>query len=170
MRDAIARPGYREIARLGAAWKMTWTARCYTQRLLEGLSHAQLLAIPAGFDTNLLWGLGHLAYSMDRMLYPQAGLPSPLPTWFEAHFRPGVTSLDWPQTPDVDAVLAQFDAQLARVHRDLRDGALRRYTPLRIDTGAKIGTLADALAFNAAHEGFHAGTLSAERPLVLRMT
>jgi hypothetical protein len=100
------------------------------------------------------------------MLYEPSGLPSPVPPYFEQLFRPGTMPATWPRTPDVDEVLAEFKQQFARVQRDIRAGAFGRYAPVTVAVGVRLRTLDEAIAFNAAHEGFHAGVVSTLRSLL----
>jgi hypothetical protein len=142
---------------------MTCIARCYTELTIEGLSTEQLLHVPDGMDTNILWGLGHVTFSHDRMLYEPSGLKSPLPHYFEEFFQSGTPSAAWPRTPDIDDVLSHFQNQLARTQRDLKAGVFARYAPVRIAIGVRVRSLQEALSFNATHEGFHAGVISTIR-------
>src|SRR5262245_27973024 len=86
---------YRDTAKLGPVWKLICLARCYTELTIHGLSSEQLLLVPHGLDTNILWGMGHLTFSHDSMLYTPTGLKSPLPSYFEEFFRPGITPANW---------------------------------------------------------------------------
>lgn len=157
---------YRDAARLGPVWKMTCLARCYTKLAIEGLSHEHLLETPERLDTNILWNLGHVTFSHDQMLYGPSGSDSPLPSYFEKYFRPGVTPSTWDRTPDIEEVMKHFNGQLARIERDLKAGAFARYVPVKIAVGVRVRSLEEALSFNAAHEGFHAGVISTVRDQV----
>jgi len=155
-----------DIRRLRGAWKLTWLARYYTQLTITGLSHDHLLAIAPLVNTNILWNLGHLIYSLDHMLYDAAGVESPLPDHYKKCFRPGVTPVELDYMPPPEEVLKEFDGQLQRVENDLRADLFKHYKPMEIAKGVRLTTLEDVLGFAAAHEGFHAGAISNLRDLV----
>jgi hypothetical protein len=156
---------YREVIELGPVWKLMMITRCYTQLTIHGLSREQMLAIPDD-DTSILWNLGHVTFSHDRMLYRPSGLESPLPAHFAELFRPGTSPVTWSWTPDIDEVMAEFEGQFERVQRDQQAGAFEHYVPETIAVGVRLRSLEEAMAFNVAHEGFHAGVVSTLRSLV----
>lgn len=46
----------------------TQAARTYMQQKVDDLSEAQLLEVPEGAGNNVLWNVGHIVLSNDRLL------------------------------------------------------------------------------------------------------
>ena len=159
-------PDCRVVGRLRGSWKLVWITRGYTQLTITGLSHDHLLTIPPYARTNILWDLGHVIYSLEHVLYETAGIESALPEFYKTCFRPGVVPADLDFMPEPDIVLEEFDVQLSRVQADLKADRFKSFKPFDIAKGVRLRTVEDALAFAAAHEGFHAGVISNLRYLV----
>ena len=63
--------------------------RAGLHRAVEGLSVAEMLAIPKGASNNILWNFGHVIFDGCDMIYRSSGLELPLPNELEPFFCAG---------------------------------------------------------------------------------
>ena len=135
-------------------------------QLVDGLSRDQLLAIPASHRNNILWNLGHVVVTQQRLHYRLSGLDMYVTTETEEAFRTGTSPSDWTNTPDVERIRRLLDELPERLRVDLdarRFGGFRQYTT---STGIVLRSIEDALVFNHYHEGVHMGVMLSLRKLV----
>ncbi len=144
---------------LPLAFKTFRITRHHMLRELEGLSHADLLAIPEGRDDNILWNAGHLLCSLSRLTYVFSGFPLPIPEGYLALFGKGTSARNWTEAPDPAEVLENFNAMPARIEADYIAAKFKEYKPLQITPADTIDSVEEAVAFHCFHEGLHIGMI-----------
>lgn len=132
-------------------------ARTYMQQKVDDLAEPQLLEVPGGAGNNVLWNVGHIVLSNDRMLYGPSGAATPVPETWENWFKAGSSPADWDETPPVAEVLDQFHTQAARIAEDYKNGTFASFKPLELIPGLTLQSVEDALGFCVLHEGAHIG-------------
>lgn len=149
-------------------FKTLRTTRWHMVREIEGLSHAELLAIPDGRSDNILWNVGHLLCSLSRLTYVFSGYPLPIPEHYLSNFGKGTNAEDWVAPPDPDEVLRLFLELPDRIEADYRAGRFVDYKPLTLGGGHTVESVEEAIAFHCFHEGLHIGmVISLKRMLGL---
>lgn len=135
--------------------------------LVKDLSVEQLNEIPAGFNNNIIWHLGHLTASQQGICYVRAGLK---PFVGESHmvlYRPGTKPERFIADEEVAIIKDLLVSTLERFDADLSATNLfSNYTAWTSRYGVEIGSIQDALEFLLFHEGLHAGHIAAMKKLV----
>lgn len=127
------------------------------------LSAEQLHAMPAGFDNNVAWNLGHILIVQQRLLYGRCGLPVSVAEEMISLYLPGTSPADWETRPDAEALAAELMPQQARLEEDYAAGRFndREFDPYTTSSGVVISDFAGALTFNIYHEAQHYGFIQA---------
>ena len=134
------------------------------------LSHDQLLHIPAGFNNNILWNLGHVAVTQQLLTYNLSGLSLNVSDEMLKNFRNGTSPSDWKTPPDVEEVkalcLSLVDKTMEDHEQGLFENAQETKFPYTTRLGGELAGLEDAVQFNNLHEGLHLGTVMALKRLL----
>lgn len=127
--------------------------------LFNELSNEQLNRVPAGFNNNILWNLGHLLVTDELMFYKAAGKPSNLDEAFMARFRRGTKPEGVLSDEDTALIKQELAAALPRVTELYKAGHFDGYTPVTLSNGLLINDLGGTLAFSAYHHGLHSAAI-----------
>ncbi|MFD2371033.1 DinB family protein [Brevibacillus sp. GCM10020057] len=133
--------------------------RSLTLGALNNASEEIADVIPAGFNNNIRWNLGHILVTQDSFMY---GPSCPhLPESYPALFKPGSKPADWTgDVPTLATLAAQLEEQKARI-KEAFAGRLDEKLPQPFHLGNKgtMHTLGEMFAFSLFHEGMHANAL-----------
>ncbi len=140
--------------------------RTLMARLVRGLDHDQLVAIPEGHRNNILWNLGHVVVTQQRLHNRLAGLEMYVSPEMEAAFKIGTSPADWLALPDLSMILSLLEELPRRLRDDHKAGRFANFQEYTTATGIQLGTIEDALVFNHFHEGLHMGVMMSLRKLV----
>jgi hypothetical protein len=133
---------------------------------IESLSLDQLNTIPAGFNNNIIWNLGHMVAAQCGICYKRAGVPLPIDELFFETYKPG-TKPERPYTADDLAQVKELMfSTLDQLETDLQTGMFSNYPSWTTRYGADIHNINDAVAFLPFHEGLHIGAIVALKKLV----
>jgi len=123
----------------------------------ESLSADQALRIPAGFNNNVAWNIGHIAVTQQLLCYKLSGVPLAVDEDFVADFGKGSAPGDWTRTPARDRVHALLTELAEQFIADVDAGRFETFEPYVTSAGIELESLEDAINFNAVHEGIHLG-------------
>lgn len=130
-------------------------------RALSGLAEEDWWQIPAGFDNNIAWNVGHLIVVQQQLTYGLCGLEMGVTAEDMAQFRTGTSPASWTTKPDPERLRQLLDDLPHIFQTDFAAGLFQTYRPYKTSTGVSLPTLADAISFNNFHEGLHLGTILA---------
>ncbi|MEM7119104.1 MAG: DinB family protein [Chloroflexota bacterium] len=136
---------------------------------VANLTAEQLLAMPASFDNNILWNVGHIIVIQQALVYGRSGLDPLIDLEaMQANFWPRTSPADWKTTPDVTAVLAMLSDHSNQFAADIAAGKFTdvAYQPRTSGSGIYVETVAEVVHYNNYHEGLHLGAILALRNLV----
>lgn len=143
--------------------------RMYRTQIAEiaaTLTVDQLNSIPAGFNNNIIWHIGHLLVTLPGMSYRPAGLAMPVETKLWHAFKPG----SFPGVPvseeEVAVIRELLLSSLDQLEKDLTSKRFVSYTPWVARTGVSVDSMEDALELITFHEGLHTGYILSLRKLV----
>ena len=140
--------------------------RTLMARLVRGLDHDQLVDIPEGHRNNILWNLGHVVVTQQRLHNRLAGLEMYVSPEMEAAFQIGTSPADWTDAPDLPTIMSLLHDLPVRLRDDYKAGRFANFQEYTTATGIQLGTIEDALVFNHFHEGLHMGVMMSLRKLV----
>lgn len=129
-------------------------ARKSTLRVVEGLDEQTADIIPAGFNNNIRWHLGHIYTIQEQLSFHFAKEPLVLPADFKALFGNGTKPADWQVTPpSVAELVSMLTEQTERIRVTLENRLADKAT-------YKIGSLefesvGELISFSMYHEGMH---------------
>jgi len=126
---------------------------------VEGLSDEQLNQIPEGFNNNIIWNLGHLVATDQRILYIRSGLPpvAPLPL-IEQHQK-GARPDAFIAHSGILEIKHWLLQSIRELEKDYRKGLFQQYEAWTTPYGNTLANIEEAIAFLPFHEGLHFGTI-----------
>ncbi|WP_420629529.1 DinB family protein [Candidatus Leptofilum sp.] len=140
--------------------------RAYIEQIIDTMSDEQMLVMPAGFDNNIAWNLGHLIVVQQSLIYRLCGLPTLTRRAHVRLFSPGTSPADWQDTPDLAEVRRLLTETTAQTIADAAADRFQNYRPYTTTTSFDLPTFEDATAFNLYHEALHFGAIMALRNVI----
>lgn len=119
----------------------------------------QMFMIPDGFDNNVAWNLGHIAYLQESITYRLAEAPTVTNETHRAMFDMGTSPADWQTQPDIGDIKALLKETGMKLRPDYESGAFANFRPYTTKTGFHIATIDEAISFVNFHEGLHLGMI-----------
>jgi len=158
------------MAEIGYELEWMKLTRSFTVKAVSGLTPDQLMKIPANFNNNILWHVGHLLLTQCTFFYGLTNQPSPLSesdaAAYKLLFDAGTSPKTWTNPPDVDAVLKQFGTIGDVIVADAAAGKFDGFKPVELFPGLTLNSVASTAVFQCIHEGMHYGTITAYTKLV----
>jgi hypothetical protein len=140
--------------------------RRYLLHLVAELNNEELNEVPAGFNNNIIWNLGHMVAAQQGICYLRAGLPAKTEDAFFAAYRPGSK----PEGKVDDAAVARIkelmSATLDQLEQDYANGLWAQYPAWSTRYGVEINSIESAIDFLKFHEGLHSGFIMALKRVV----
>jgi hypothetical protein len=137
--------------------------------LLEGireLTAGQLNKIPAGFNNNIIWNLGHLIAAQQGICYKRAGATPLISNDFWERFRTGSKPGETIDAVEIEDIKSLFLSSIDQLEIDFHTPVFVNYTAWTTRYGVEIADINDAISFLPFHEGLHLGTIMAMKRLV----
>ncbi|OJW13809.1 MULTISPECIES: DinB family protein [unclassified Mucilaginibacter] len=134
--------------------------------ILEGFSLEQLNKIPAGFNNNIIWNLGHMIAAQQGICYKRAGLD----IWVDEAFFNRYKSETKPEGPadeqEYQLIKTLLMTSLDQLEKDYQADIFGNYVTWTTRYSVDMSSIDDAVAFLPFHEGLHCGYIMAMRKLV----
>lgn len=125
--------------------------------LLEDFSLQALNEIPAGFNNNLIWNFAHSLVSMQILCYRLSGLAEKMDITYIIKYCKGSKPESFIEQAEVDYLKSAALATLQELALDWKQGLFTIYKPYETSFGVSLGSIEEAIRFNAVHEGLHLG-------------
>ena len=126
----------------------------------------ELNEIPAGFNNNIIWNIGHLISAQAGVCYARANSPVPIKDDYFQRYRSGTKPerpVDLQEIQEIKELLITSANQL---ENDYKAGVLSDYTAWTSRYDVEITSIEDAIKFILFHEGLHQGYVLAQKRLV----
>jgi uncharacterized damage-inducible protein DinB len=133
---------------------------------VEQLSLEQLNAIPAGFNNNIIWNLGHMVAAQCGVCYKRAGLDLPISEAFFDTYKPGTKPERLYTADDLAQIKDLMFSTLDRLQADMQTDIFNNYPTWTTRYGADISNITEAVHFLPFHEGLHIGAIMALKKFV----
>ena len=126
---------------------------------IEGLSNAQLNHIPAGFNNNLAWQMGHIVVSQQILCYRLSGNPFVIPNELIDLYKNGSKPERDFSEAEIEQMKGYFSSTIDQLELDLANGIFKNFIPYAISTygGIELKSVTDAIDFVVAHDSLHYG-------------
>ena len=142
-----------------ATFRIWETSRNICLKLFDNYSLEQLNTIPAGMSNNLIWNLGHVVVSQQKLVYTLSGLPMHIPDSLFEKYQNGSRPDGKTTQAEVDEIKQLLSAMVEKTKSDFKSGVFKEFHPYQTKTGFHLGTWKEAMEFNNYHEGIHLGIM-----------
>lgn len=139
------------------------------QYLINGISELtveQLNRVPAGFNNNIVWNLGHIIAAQQGICYVRRGAPVVVDEKYYLQYKPGTKPDEFVDAAEVENLKQLLLSSLDRFEADYQGNAFANYPAWTTRYGVEIANIDDILQFLLYHEGLHTGTIMAVKRLV----
>ncbi|WP_158995365.1 DinB family protein [Mucilaginibacter sp. L196] len=139
------------------------------ERILDEISHLsveQLNKVPAGFNNNIIWNLGHMIAAQQGICYKRAGLDARVDDAFFNTYKPGTKPEGFVDAVGVEEIKKMLFTTLEQLEADYSNGIISNYTSFVTRYGIPLSSIDEALAFLPFHEGLHIGYIMSLKKLV----
>jgi hypothetical protein len=141
--------------------------RTFLLKNLEDLTTEQYNKIPAGFNNNIIWNLGHMIAAQQGICYIRAGLQPTVEediiNWFKSGTKPERAFSE----TEIENIKSLLFSTLDQLEEDYNNGIFGGYTAWATRYEVELANIDDALNFLPFHEGLHSGCTTALKRLVL---
>jgi hypothetical protein len=142
-------------------------ARKYLLSTIEGLSVEQLNEIPAGFNNNIIWNIGHLIAAQQGLCYVRSGLPlGENDIYFQA-YKPGTKPDQFVDANEIEKIKHLLISTLDQLNNDYVNKIFKNYTSFTTRYGVEITNISEAIDFILFHEGLHSGYIMAIKRILM---
>ncbi len=135
-------------------------------KLTEDLTIEQLNLVPAGFNNNIIWNMGHLVASQQGICYRRAGVDIIVSEDFFNTYCPGSKPERFITMAELEEIKTLFNTTLDQFVADHEKNLFSVYQPWVTRAGIDLTTIEEASQFIIYHEGLHNGVINAMRRLV----
>ena len=130
-------------------------------KVIGDLTIEQLNEIPAGFNNNVIWNLGHLLASQQGLCYVRAGLKMTIDEQYFLIYKPETKPNGFVESTEVDKIKELFSSAIEQFELDYNKNIFTSYKPWTNRYGIDITNIDDAITFILFHEGIHSGYVMA---------
>jgi hypothetical protein len=124
------------------------------------LTNEQLNAIPAGFNNNIIWNLGHIVAVDQRLTYSLAGLPVEVDDFIITDFKPGTKPEKIYTDTEIEVVKNALGSTIIQLQRNYNNQVFKQVTPFASKwLQTTIDTIEGIITVNLYHEGLHSGVI-----------
>ena len=142
-----------------ATFRIWQTSRGLYQNFLDSYSLEQLNTIPVGMSNNLIWNIGHVIVSQQKLVYALSGLPMHIPDSLFEKYQNGSRPDGKTTQTEVDEIKKLLSEMVEKTKADFEAGIFKEFHPYQTKTGFHLGTLKEAIEFNNYHDGIHLGIM-----------
>lgn len=140
--------------------------RAYILELVRALSIEQLNKVPAGYNNNIIWNLGHLVAAQQGVCYARAGMKLRVDEDFFDTYKKGSKPETFLGEEEFNKIKGLFFSSLDVLKQDYDNGLWTSYTAWTTSYGVALNTIEDAIQFLNFHEGLHTGYIMALKRVV----
>ena len=134
---------------------------------VERFTTEQLNQIPAGFNNNLVWNLGHLLITQQQLCYKLGGFDMTVPADDFAAYSWNTRPDGYVSSPEVERIKALLLMSINQFEKDVTEGKFESYTPWVLPSGIAVNDISDALKVCMVHEGRHFGGVIALSKVII---
>lgn len=137
------------------------TVRSITIKSINTIPEEITDIVPEGFNNNIRWNFGHIAFVQERLVYSVLGEKTSLPVEYEKFFGPGTKPADWKETPPT---LKEISSELTEQTERIKEFVPKHFssklpTPFTNRMSISFYTLGETLLFSFYHEAMHMETI-----------
>ncbi|MCJ8211502.1 DinB family protein [Mucilaginibacter sp. RS28] len=135
--------------------------REHVLKLIEGLSIEELNKVPANFNNNIIWNMGHMVAAQQGVCYRRAGLELHITPEFFELYKPESKPERFITVQELEEIKTLFFSTIDFLEQDYQNGCFDSYVAWTTRYGVAIDGIDDAITFLPFHEGMHTGYIMA---------
>lgn len=116
---------------------------------------------PEGFNNNIRWNFGHIAYVQEKLVFGVPGEPMNIPKEYEELFQRGTSPSTWELIPPTLSEIADVLVQQQDRVQSFVKGNFHKELPKPFtnSAGKTFYTLGESFLFSLYHESIHMQTI-----------
>jgi hypothetical protein len=134
--------------------------------MVNNLTTEQLNHVPAGFNNNIIWNMGHLIAAQQSICYRRSGNGLKVSDTFFETFKPGSKPDRFFDSNEIDEIKGLLLSTINEFEKDYILKSFENYEIWTTRFGAEITSIDVAAEFIFFHEGLHVGCVSALKKLL----
>ena len=124
-----------------ATFRIWQTSRGLYQNFLDSYSLEQLNTIPVGMSNNLIWNIGHVIVSQQKLVYALSGLPMHIPDSLFEKYQNGSRPDGKTTQAEVDEIKKLLSEMVEKTKSDFEAGVFKEFHPYQTKTGFHLGIM-----------------------------
>ncbi|GAA4786364.1 DinB family protein [Olivibacter ginsenosidimutans] len=145
------------------AWK---ASRKLYLDLFDTYSLDQLNKIPAGFNNNMIWNIGHIIATQHKLIYKGSNLHGHISDELFNKYQSGTKPTEPVSQQEADELKTLLTSQIEQTINDYQNGIFVTYNERTTGIGFHLTSVQDAFECNNFHEGLHLGYAMSIRKFV----
>ena len=142
--------------------------RAWLLNFISDLSIEQLNKVPAGFNNNIIWNLGHMVAAQQGICYRRAGVDTIVTPEFMDTYGSNTKPEKFLDEAELETIKELFITTLDQFVIDHRKNLFSDYIPWTTRYGVDMTNIDDAVQFLPFHEGLHVGYVMAQKRAILQ--
>ena len=140
--------------------------RTHLLELVKELNIEQLNKVPAGFNNNIIWNLGHLVAAQQGICYVRTGLKPHVAEDFIDRYKKGSKPERFLDEEELKQIKELSFLSLDALKQDYESGLWTSYDSWTTSYGVELNSIEDAIQFLNFHEGLHSGYILALKRVI----
>jgi len=134
-------------------------ARKFLINLIDGISIEKLNEIPAGFNNNLAWNIGHVIANQQILCYRNAGVKPVIEEEIIDKYKTGTRPDRFIEEKEFKVLIQYLLETIDKFEKDSATNMFENYKAFDLKSypGVRLKNISDAAKFVTFHDGLHVG-------------
>ena len=134
-------------------------ARKFLINLIDGISIEKLNEIPAGFNNNLAWNIGHVIANQQILCYRNAGVKPVIEEEIIDKYKTGTRPGGFIVEKEFKVLMQYLLETIDKFEKDSATNMFENYKAFDLKSypGVRLKNISDAAKFVTFHDGLHVG-------------
>jgi len=147
-------------------FETTIKSRNMILEMLQNYTLEQLNKIPAGFNNNLIWNIGHIIVAQQLLVYKLSGLPLMIADEMVEKYKNGSKPEQEVTQAELDEMIKLLLTTIDKTTADYNNGVFMKYHEYTTSIGFSLKNAEEAITYNNFHEGLHVGIMMTLRKFI----
>lgn len=134
--------------------------------MLKNYTLEQLNKIPAGFNNNLIWNIGHIIVAQQVLVYKLSGLPMMIAGEMVDKYKNGSKPEQDVTQEELDDIKNLLLDTINKTATDYNNEIFKNYSEYTTSIGFNLKNAEEAIMYNNFHEGLHIGVMMTIRKFI----